>query len=205
MVWAKLVRPLTLTGRTTDVGILNAPSLNPTGAFSIEGWIYPLVDEEAKILAKWGDQGTYSQRTDLHFSNRRGEGSWLFDQRFGESGQCCVSGVRCRKCADFESMEPCRRDLRQRDGNSAPLCERGAGWRAHQCPGSPVYTSTTPVTIGAWLRAPGVTQDYIRRFDIDELGFYGRSLSASEIQAIYADGTNGDFNPNKSHSRPGPG
>ena len=60
-----------------------------------------------------------------------------------------------------------------------------------------VYASITPVTIGAWLRAPGATQDY---FDgsIDELGFYGRSLSASEVQAIYADGTNGDFNPNRS-------
>ena len=44
-------------GANNDVGILNAPSLNPTGAFSIEGWIYPLVDKEAKILVKWGDQG----------------------------------------------------------------------------------------------------------------------------------------------------
>ncbi len=47
------------------VRIPNSPSLNPSGSFSIEGWIYPTSDyQRGAIIGKWGDEnGWYGQES----------------------------------------------------------------------------------------------------------------------------------------------
>ena len=183
-------------GANNDVGILNAPSLNPTGAFSIEGWIYPLVDKEAKILVKWGDQGAYSNERSYSFQTDVGKGLGFSISDLANQGNAVFQAFVVANVLTLNQWNHVAATYDSATG-ARRLYVNGAPVGVHINAPVSVYTSTTPVTIGAWLRAPGVTQDY---FDgsIDELGFYGRSLSASEIQAIYADGTNGDFNPNRS-------
>lgn len=181
----------------SDVGLSNgASSLNPPGSFSMEGWIYPLVDQNGKILAKWGDQGSYN--------NQR---SYTLEAELGHSLAFSLSDAFNQGNPAFQGFVVPNVLTPGAWNHVAGTYDITTGTRRLYVNGVPVgtnvnaavaaYASITPVTIGGWLRAPGTTQDY---FDgsIDELGFYGRSLSASEVRAIYTDGANGDFNPSQS-------
>src|SRR5439155_781396 len=47
-------------GSNQFVTIPSSASLNPSGSFSIEGWIYPTqTGQFQEILGKWGDTGNY--------------------------------------------------------------------------------------------------------------------------------------------------
>src|SRR6185503_8290935 len=49
-----------LNGSSQFVSIPSSTSLNPSGSFSIEGWIYPSRGGQIQqIISKWGDSGDY--------------------------------------------------------------------------------------------------------------------------------------------------
>ena len=151
----------------------------------------------AKILSKWGDEGspgnerTYTFRTDV------GKGLGFSISDLANQGNAVFQAFDCRKCADLESMEPCRRDLRQRDGNRR-LYVNGALVGCTPMPRCRCTRPTTPVTIGASAANARCYPGLLRRFELMKSAFTTRAACrASEIQAIYADGTNGKFDPNE--------
>jgi len=47
-------------GSDDFVRVPHSPSLNPSGSFSIDAWIFPTQDEEGGVVVKWGDTGEWS-------------------------------------------------------------------------------------------------------------------------------------------------
>ncbi|MEI9866433.1 MAG: LamG-like jellyroll fold domain-containing protein [Limisphaerales bacterium] len=183
-----------LNGAGSYVQISNSPSLNPGGAFSIEGWIYPTRDAEQKILSKWGDQGAYAENRSYALKTTPGLGlgftiSDLANQGNTSFQEFTVNGVLILNtwnhvAATYDSVTGIRclyvNGMIVGSLTNAPV---------------PVFSSITPVTIGSFLRGPGSVQDYFQGL-IDELSFYSRNLSGNEIQAIYNAGNAGKCTAN---------
>src|SRR5689334_8293242 len=49
-------------GSSQYVRVPNSPSLNPSGSFTVDAWIYPTVDNGGAIFSKWGDAGDYGNQ-----------------------------------------------------------------------------------------------------------------------------------------------
>jgi hypothetical protein len=165
---------------TSYVLIPNSPSLNPPGAFSIEGWIYPMQDADQKILSKWEDQG---DSRSYSFTTIPGLGlsfaiSDLANQRNGYFHTFAVNGVL--------KLNGWNHVAATYDSASGVRCLFVNGALVASKTNSPiaVYNSDSPVTIGAWIRSQGFNQDYFEGL-IDELSFFNRALSAQEIREDY--------------------
>ncbi|MEI9863210.1 MAG: LamG-like jellyroll fold domain-containing protein [Limisphaerales bacterium] len=91
--------------------------------------------------------------------------------------------------ANFKFVESCGSDVRHCFGVRS-IFVNGLKIDSHTNAPVAVYSSITPVTIGAWLRGPDSSEGYFQGA-IDEVSFYGRALSYSEIQAIYIAGSAG--------------
>jgi subtilisin-like proprotein convertase family protein len=181
-------------GVSSYVQMANSPSLNPAGAFSIEGWIYLTNDvPQAMILSKWGDSGGYANNRSYVLSTVSGLGllfsiSDLANQGNNGFQQISVDGVLTLNAwnhvaATYDSATGIRH-----------IYANGVNVLSHTNAPVDVYNSITPVTIGAWLRGPGEIEGYFPGL-IDEVSLYNRALSDSEVNAIYSNGTNGKFNP----------
>jgi Concanavalin A-like lectin/glucanases superfamily len=180
-------------GSSSYVFVTNSTSLNPVGAFSIEGWIYLTNDApQAMILSKWGDQGEYSDNRSYVLSTISGLGllfsiSDLANQENNAFQQISVNGVLTLNAwihvaATYDSTTGIRN-----------LYVNGTNVLSNTNTPVAVYNSIIPVTIGAWLRGFGNIEGYFPGL-IDELSLYGRALSGSEIKAIYNAGSGGKCN-----------
>jgi Concanavalin A-like lectin/glucanases superfamily/Bacterial Ig domain len=176
-------------GTSSYVSISNSPSLNPTGAFSIEGWIYPTQDGNQKILSKWGDEGVYNNNRSYNLVTVSGLGlafsiSDLANQANNAFQTFAVTGVLTLNAWNYVAATY--------DSTTGIRClyVNGVIVGSHTNAPVAVYNSVTPVTIGSWLRQPGTVQDYFKG-SIDELSMYSRALSSSEILGIFNAGSAG--------------
>jgi len=180
----KVGQAFSFNGSSSYVLISNSPSLNPTGGFSIECWIYPTRDADQKILSKWGDEGDYVNNRSYGLRTIPGFGlSFDISDLANQCDQSFqifeVNGVLTLNAwnhvaATYDSATGIRR-----------LYVNGVNVASHTNAPVAVYDSITPVTIGAFMRSPDTTRDYFQGL-IDELAIYNRALSDDEIQAIYA-------------------
>ena len=177
-------------GASSYIFVTNSASLNPPGAFSIEGWIYLTNDApQSMILSKWGDRGEYDDSRSYALSTIAGLGllfsiSDLANQENNAFQQITINGVLTLNAwthvaATYDSTTGIR-NLYVNGTNVLSITNTPVA----------VYASSTPVTIGAWLRGSGDVEGYFPGL-IDELSLYGRALSGSEIQAIYIAGSAG--------------
>ena len=178
-----------LDGATSYVLIPNAASLNPTGSFSMECWIYPTQDGDQKILSKWGDQGADDENRSYALSTVSGLGlqfafSDLANQENFAFQDFTVNNVLMLNAWNHVAATY--------DIVTGIRCIYVNGIKVGSHTNAPVaaYASITPVTIGAWLRGSDDVENYFPGL-IDEVSLYGRALSGSEIQAIYSAGSAG--------------
>jgi hypothetical protein len=179
-----------LDGSSSYDFIPNSVSLNPPGSFSMDAWIYPAQDGDQKILSKWGDQGGYSDQRSYNLTTTPGLGvsfsfSDLANQENGAFQTFEVTGVLTLNAWNHVAATY--------DITTGIRClyVNGTKVGSHtNVPADAVYVGTAPVTIGAWWQNTGSVQDYFQGL-IDEVSLYGRTLSDSEIQAIYNAGSAG--------------
>jgi subtilisin-like proprotein convertase family protein len=188
----KVGQAFSFDGTSGYVSIPNSPSLNPAGAFSIEGWIFPTRDANQVILSKWGDQlPTYANNRSYQFETIAGLGlsfpiSDLANQNNGAFQAFSVSGVLTLNAwnhvaATYDSATGIR-----------CIYVNGVKVASHANAPVAVYDSIIPATIGIWMRSSTFNQDFFQG-SIDELSLYNRALSDSEIKAIFTNGTAGKF------------
>jgi subtilisin-like proprotein convertase family protein len=189
----EVAQAFSLDGSSSYVQMANSTSLNPAGGFSIEGWIYPTQDTTQRILSKWGDQGSYSNNRSYAFTTEPGLGL--------QFGFCDLANQGSFAFQDFTvnnvlTLNAWNHVVATYDIATGIRCMYVNGTKIGSHTNTPVaaYSSITPVTIGSWIRQPGTVLYYFQG-KIDELSMYGRTLSDSEVNAIYSNGTNGKFNP----------
>ena len=177
-------------GSSQYVRIPSSPSLNPSGSFTIDVWIYPTADVIGSIVAKWGDTGDYNSQRSYYL--RTGPGAMVF---FGISDDVHQSD------SSFHDFKTNPNAITLNTWNHvAAVYDQGSGTRSIFINGVLAVTRTDPpitltksvtdVAIGASLRASTTVQDYFPGL-IDEVDFFNRALSASDIHAIYAAGPAG--------------
>ncbi len=185
----KVGQGFALDGDGSYVLVSNSPSLNPVGPFSIESWIYPTLDGTRRIMAKWGDQGAYGDSR-----------SYMLTMQPGLSLQFGISDWAHQWDYAFQDFTVTNVVALNAWNHVAATYDSATGVRCIYVNGvkvggrtnAPVviYNSSTPATIGSWLRAPDFAQDVFQGM-IDEVSFYNRALAGSEVEAIYGAGSAG--------------
>jgi hypothetical protein len=164
-------------------------SLNPTGSFSIEGWIFPAWDSTSTavspIFYKWSGEGGWQRTyaflaigTHLRFgiSDPGHELDGAFHS-FDGPDNSLIPNVWNHVAAVYDQSTGTRR-----------IYANGVEVAARTDAPITVTASSTDVTIGAFLQNPSTVGDLFHG-SIDEIAFYNRALSASELLSIYQAGS----------------
>jgi concanavalin A-like lectin/glucanase superfamily protein len=186
------------------VQVPNSPSLNPTGSFSLDAWIFPVADGTAHIIAKWGDTAEWGNQRAYSFHTTDGRGL-----RFSISDDANQSNSSFH---DFDTPEGVitlnawnfvaavydqSRGTRQIYVNGVKVAERTD---------SPITitSSVADLGIGAQVNSP-TTFHFPFAGLIEEVELFNRALSQAEIQFIYNAGITSRCKPNsiRDGSRPG--
>ena len=182
-----------LSGNNQYIRIPNSSVLTPTDSFSIDAWIYPTVDGALIIFSKWGDMDDYASQRSYNFqtdTNRR--------LTFG------ISDDAHQNDSSFHTFSTPPNAIELNAWNHvAAVYDRSTGTRTIYVNGN-VQASRTdaPITIthgaadvaiGAVQRSSTLAQFFFQG-SIDELDFFNRALSPTEIQSIYAAGPSGKCN-----------
>jgi len=169
------------------VEIPNSPALNPTEAFSVDGWFY--IDPAAPRNAD--DIGTLAGK-----SNGEINSNWsiYFDQRQGTNTLRYVMGVNVSYANAITSAN-WYHVAGTYDSTSSPRAKLYLNGSLVADSGSQVFSVTPnslPLRIGAmhWTETYGIGNDRLNG-KADEVEFLNRTLSAAEIQAIYNAGSAG--------------
>ena len=178
------------TGSTDCVYITNSASLNPSSSFTIETWVYPRTDGFADLVSKWGDRYDLSDQRSYHLSLDQGRVVYF-----------AISDTDHQRDASFHQFKSGPNAVTLQAWNHlAAVYDQTNGIRRIYVNGveitnrtdSPitVLNGAAPLSLGAGR--PGST-DVVNPFDglLDEVSFYSRALSASEIQSIYNAGSAG--------------
>ena len=185
-------RAFNFDGVSNYVQVPSSSSLNPTGSFSIETWIYPLQDivGEQWLVGKWGDTG--------ELANQR---SYSFTLLSGRALGFSISDLAHQADSSFHTFhtDPGAITL-QAWNHVAAVYDQSTGTRSIFVNGLQVKSRTdTPITIlngvapltfGGFVRGGGLIANYMDGL-LDEVSCYNRALSAAEIQAIYNVGSAG--------------
>ena len=170
-------------GVNTFIELSNTPSLNPTGSFSIEGWIYPRLDQGNFIFSKWSGGGDYAANMSYGFQATTGRGLAF-----------AVSDLAHEYDSGFHNLEVHGVLKLNAWNHVAAVYDQATGARQIYVNGVKVAERIDPpitvlsgiarVTIGA--NSPtSSTLAYFFDGRIDELSFYSKALSPDEILAIY--------------------
>ena len=178
-----------LNGLSQYVEVGNPSNLNPAAGFSIEGWIYPRQDRVQGILSKWADSPAHP--------NQR---SYVFQTYPGQALLFGISDWAHQLDAGFHAFSTTNTVFSLSAwSHVAAVYDQATGARRMYVNGVKVAeridtpitvtNSTAEVVIGGALTY-GPADAF---FDglIDELSFYAKALSPSEIAAIYAAGVSG--------------
>jgi hypothetical protein len=176
-------------GVNTFIELSNTPSLNPTGSLSIEGWIYPRVDQGNFIFSKWSGGGDYAANMSYGFHANTGRGlsfavSDLAHEYDSGFHNLQVHGVlKLNAWNHVAAVYDQATGARQIYVNGVKVAERID-------PAITILAGFARVTIGA--NSPNSsTLAYFFDGRIDELSFYSKALSPDEILAIYNAGSAG--------------
>jgi hypothetical protein len=181
-------------GVNSYVRVPHSASLNTSGSLTIEGWIYPTKDTLAMILCKWGwrdgweNQRAYSLNLwpgrNLNFGIADDANQWSLDfQGFQTHGGVLAINSWNHIAAVYDKASGERRlyvnGLQVATRTDAPIT---------------ITQSIADVSIGAYLESPsGVTSFFPGK--IDEMSFYDKALSGTEIKSIYDAGNIGKCTP----------
>ena len=178
-------------GTNQYVDVPSSSSLNPTGSFTLEMWVYPVAHASPEaIVAKWGDYGNYN--------NQRSYGVNL---TAGNAIQFSISDAANQWNLSFPFPST--------TNNSVPLNAwthiaavydqpSGTRWiylngtNAASCITTPIFVlnSIADFAIGGRLSSSTIFVDPFAG-SIDEVSLYNRALSQAEIQNIYNVGSAG--------------
>jgi Concanavalin A-like lectin/glucanases superfamily len=189
-------KAFSLNGVTSYVQVPSSPSLNPTGSFSIETWIYPLQDTGGTqwIVGKWGDTG--------ELANQR---SYSFNIISGLALRFSISDMAHQADSSFHEFDTDSGAITLQAWNHvAAVYDQSTGIRSIFVNGVQVtsrtdtpitiYDGVAPLTFGGFVRGGGLIEDFMDGL-LDEVSCYNRALSAAEIQAIYNAGSAGKCKP----------
>jgi hypothetical protein len=164
--------------------------LNAPGSLTVEAWIYPTADTLAMIIGKWGfSYGWENQR------------SYSFDLWPGRALNFGIADDSTQEDTAFQDFRTGAGVLTLNAWNHvAAVYDKDAGARSIYVNGVKVAErfhahiqitqGIADLAIGAYLYSPYYTWDPFPGL-IDEVGFYQRALSGSEIAAIYNAGSAG--------------
>lgn len=170
------------------VNLPDNPSLDPSGSFSIEAWIYPTWSEAENgyhiIMSKWGGYGwsrsysfyAYGQKLHFAISDAANELNGDF-HLFSTDIDVLKTNEWNHVVATYDQSSGTRQIYR--NGESV-------GIRID--PPITVSASGGAASIGVAREEAGVIGDTYFNGKIDELGFYNRAMSLAEIQADYEKG-----------------
>jgi len=176
----KIGQAFSFDGTSSFVLINNTPALNPAGGFTIAGWIFPRQDADQAIFSKWEDYGVNNRSYELATVSGRGLSFPISDRanQFNSVFQTfTVEGVLTldswnHVAATYDSTSGIR-----------SIYVNGAKVASFTNAPVAVYNCNVPVTIGTWMRTPGLNQNYFRGL-IDEVAVYNRALSDDEINSL---------------------
>jgi Concanavalin A-like lectin/glucanases superfamily len=178
-------------GIDQSVQIPNAASLNPQGSFSIEGWIFPRVDQDGVIISKWGDEEDFFNSRSyvvevlpgkgLRFGISDYDNQWNGELHLFDVLNVLTINAWNHVAATYDQTTGTRRmyvnGVKVAERMDAPIT---------------VLNTVAPVSIGANLYVPGAMRGYFNGL-IDELSLYGKMLSDVEVQSIYHADSEGAF------------
>jgi hypothetical protein len=176
-------------GSSSYIELSNNPSLNPSGSLSIEGWIYPRVDQTKFIFSKWSGTGDYATNMSYGFEITTGRGlsfavtdlAHEFDSTYASFGTNNVLTLNAwnHVAAIYNQAT----GARQIFVNGVKVAERID-------PPITILSGIARVTIGA-NSSTSTSLGYFFNGLMDELTYYGRALSSDEVVAIYNAGSAG--------------
>ncbi|MDI6765217.1 MAG: LamG domain-containing protein [Bacteroidota bacterium] len=186
----KVRRAFSFDGIDDYVRIPHSPSLNPSGSFTVDAWIYPTRDAHATIIGKWGDRGSWSGQRSWNIAvrpNRRinfsiSDSIHQNDSTF-HSFKTKVNAIVCNQWNHVAGVYDQLTGTRRIYINGVNVAERD------DQPIS-IFKSIADVSIGTELFSP-YTMDYFFPGRIDEVDFYHKALTDEEIKAIYYAGRSG--------------
>ncbi len=187
----KVGKAFNLNGTDQYVRIHGSPSLNPTGSFSIDAWIYPTSDVRyGNIIGRWGDSYEWLNQRSWWFGIGRGmslqfslsdtmhQNDSTFHQ-FGTRGGVVLLNQWNHVAAVFDKVN----HLRQLYVDGVKVGEKVDS-------AFNVAGSYADVAIGASLYSPfGSTFYFPGR--IDEIDFFDKALTENEVKLIFAAGSVG--------------
>jgi len=174
------------------VEIANTPSLNPTGSFSIDAWIFPRsAIDYRNVVAKWGDTGDYGS----------GQRSYVLNLRSNQRIEFAISDLAHQGDASFHQFDsPPNAVALNQWSHVAAVYDQSSGTRRIYVNGSEAAARTDPpivimqgianVGIGAKL-ASSTTPGHLFDGDVDEVHFWNRALSPAEVTELYNAGATG--------------
>ena len=177
-------------GTDDYVRVPNASSLNPTGSFTVDAWIFPTSEAVSLIVSKWGDQGDYDDQREyiLQYATGGILGFSISDNAhqddgafhsFVSSGGSVTSNAWNHVAGVYDQTTGTRRIF----VNGVQVAERTD-------PPITITNGTADFTIGAHQRSSTNTESFFAGM-IDEVEFFNRALSQEELFAIYTAGSAG--------------
>lgn len=187
----KVGQAFSFNGSNQYVRIPNKDLLNPSGSVTIDAWVYPTVNNsDGVILAKWGDTSDYDNQRSyiLRLAGNNNVTFGLSDNAHQQDGSFhnLVTGANTLPTNTWSHV--------------AGVYDQSTGRRSIYINGLQMasrtdapYTITSgnaEVGIGASVRSSSFVSGYFPGA-IDEVDFFGRALTPSEIQSIYNAGSAG--------------
>ena len=183
-------------GTSSYVQVPSSASLNPSGSFSIETWIYPRQDTPygVNLLSKWGDLG--------EFDNQRSYGLILLP---GRGLSFAITDIAHQWDPSFQYFPTDPGVIALRAWNHVvAVYDQSTGTRrtfvngvqAKSRTDAPItiYNGAAPLTFGADSRGGGQVEGFYDGL-LDEVSLYNRALTTNEITALYAVGSAGKCPP----------
>jgi hypothetical protein len=169
----------------------SSASLNPTGSFTADAWIFPTSDNNlSPIVKKWGDQGDYDDQRE-----------YVLELAPGGILGFSISDDAHQDDSSFHSfISPLGSVTLNAWNHVAGVYDQSTGTRRIFVNGVQVAERTDPpititngvadFTIGAHQRSSTNTEFFFAGM-IDEVEFFNRALSQEELAAIYNAGSAG--------------
>lgn len=184
-VVGKVGQAFSFNGVNQFVEVPHSASLNPTGSFSIEAWVFPTQDREGMIVCKWGDSGDYE-------NNR----SYQFTLHTGQSVGFHISDFANQWVSSFHAFQTTNGAVTLNAWNHvAGVYDQPSGTRRLYVNGVkvaerthapvPVYSGIAKLGIGVVFRSSTATASLFQGL-IDEPTLVARALTDAEVQAIYS-------------------
>ncbi len=176
-------RAFDFNGVDGHVRVPSSVNLNPTGSFSITGWILPTSDGPAAIIHKWGDTADWY--------DQRSYGLWM--DPGGVLGFGISDSAHQWDEGFHRFLSPTGSLVLHRWNHVTAVYDQSIGTRRLYANGVLVAQRTdAPITIlagsadlviGGVLRSP-TSFAFPFTGSIDEVGFYSRALTGSEITKL---------------------